>query len=94
MDQDGARLTGFYFIRGLNPEWEQMTVNPNFFKRDVHTGVGPSLTVRTRHLKNQVANLLFVDGHVASFRGGNAAGVGSELIRKLFCVPPPKRQTS
>ena len=83
MDQDGARLAGFYFIRGVNPAREQTLVNPNFFKRDVYTGVGPSLTVRTRHSRNNLANILFMDGHVTSFRG-------DELLRKLFCVPPPK----
>ncbi len=73
----------FWFIRGLNPTAEQGLVLNTFQKVDVPGGPGPSLNVRTRHLKNTAANLLFMDGHVAPFRS-------SELIRRVFCVPPPK----
>jgi prepilin-type processing-associated H-X9-DG protein len=73
----------FWFIRGLDPAKEQGVILQTFHKRDVVTGPGPSLNVRTRHLGNTTANLLFMDGHVASFKS-------AELIRKHFCVPPPK----
>jgi prepilin-type N-terminal cleavage/methylation domain-containing protein/prepilin-type processing-associated H-X9-DG protein len=85
---DGANYnppTGgpFYFIRGIDPAREQGLILSAWHKRDVFTGPGPSLNVRTRHLGNKVGNLLFMDGHVASFHG-------SELTRKLFCTPAPK----
>lgn len=83
MDSYGWQKPGFYFIRGMDPAYEQGMVFPAYFTRDVYGGPGPSLTVRTRHLNNKTANLLFMDGHVAPFRG-------PELIRKHFCVPPPK----
>jgi prepilin-type processing-associated H-X9-DG protein len=67
----------------LNPDAEQGLMNLNFHKIDVPGGPGPSLNARTRHLKNTTANLLFADGHVAPFKT-------PELIRKVFCVPPPK----
>jgi prepilin-type N-terminal cleavage/methylation domain-containing protein/prepilin-type processing-associated H-X9-DG protein len=75
--------TKFWFIRGLNLTAEQGLMNQNFHKLDVPGGPGPSLNIRTRHLKNTTANLLFMDGHVAPIKT-------SECIRKLFCVPPPK----
>ncbi|HEV2292845.1 MAG TPA: type II secretion system protein [Tepidisphaeraceae bacterium] len=73
----------FWFIRGIDPAREQGLILNTYHKLDVYGGPGPSLNVRTRHLKNTTANLLFMDGHVAPYRS-------SELIRKPFCVPPPK----
>jgi len=95
MDNNGARSAAFgYFIRGVNPANEQTVIHPEFFKQDLGGPINgtnqPRLTVRTRHLKNTTANLLFMDGHVASFRGPDYPGGPSDLIRKLFCVPPPK----
>jgi prepilin-type N-terminal cleavage/methylation domain-containing protein/prepilin-type processing-associated H-X9-DG protein len=85
MDNNGARQAGFYFIRGMNSELEQgIGRYSENYKREIQGGPGPSSGVRTRHLNNTTANLLFVDGHVSSFRGG-------ELIRQLFCTPAPKR---
>jgi prepilin-type processing-associated H-X9-DG protein len=73
----------FWFIRGLDPVREQGVILQTFHKMEVAGNPGPSLNARTRHLNNTTANLLFADGHVASFKS-------NELIRKLFCVPPPK----
>jgi prepilin-type processing-associated H-X9-DG protein len=73
----------FWFIRGLDPAKEQGLILNTFHKLDVSGGPGPSLNVRTRHLKNTTANLLYMDGHVAPLRS-------EEVIRKHFCVPPPK----
>jgi 2,5-diketo-D-gluconate reductase A len=43
----------------------------------------PGAGVRTRHMNDTLANLLFVDGSVRSFRE-------EELLRELFCVPDPR----
>jgi prepilin-type N-terminal cleavage/methylation domain-containing protein/prepilin-type processing-associated H-X9-DG protein len=73
----------FWFIRGLDPAREQGLILNTFHKLDVTGNPGPSLNIRTRHLKNTTANLLFLDGHVAPY-------TTNEMIRKPFCVPPPK----
>ena len=83
VSMESPQLPGFFFVRGLNPTKEQGLMLNTFHKVDVPGGPGPSLNVRTRHLKNTTANLLFMDGHVAPFRS-------EEVIRRLFCVPPPK----
>jgi prepilin-type processing-associated H-X9-DG protein/prepilin-type N-terminal cleavage/methylation domain-containing protein len=79
MDNGGWQFSGFYFIRGQNPPWEQLKViSP--YKIDIPTATtGGGNGIRTRHIKNTVANLLFCDGHVE-------AKVERECIRKLFCV--------
>jgi prepilin-type processing-associated H-X9-DG protein len=83
VSMESPQLPGFFFVRGLDPVKEQGLMLNTFHKLDVPGSPGPSLNVRTRHLKNTTANLLFMDGHVAPYRS-------SEVIRRLFCVPPPK----
>jgi prepilin-type processing-associated H-X9-DG protein len=75
---------GFYFIRGLDPEHEMDPIFCNFTK-DVYSNVqqGSLAGVRTRHIKNTKANILFADGHVE-------AHVGKECVRRMFCTPPPQ----
>jgi prepilin-type N-terminal cleavage/methylation domain-containing protein/prepilin-type processing-associated H-X9-DG protein len=72
--------TGFFFVRGLNPQYEQEQIVCTF-DRDVATSNpnGSFFGVRTRHSQNKRANLLFVDGHVEN-------KLKTELPRKLFCV--------
>jgi prepilin-type N-terminal cleavage/methylation domain-containing protein/prepilin-type processing-associated H-X9-DG protein len=83
MDLNGASRSGFFFIRGLDPAQEQMLLYSAYFKLEVPGGPGPSTGMRTRHMGNKLANIVFMDGHVASFRA-------DELIKKHFCVPPPQ----
>jgi prepilin-type N-terminal cleavage/methylation domain-containing protein/prepilin-type processing-associated H-X9-DG protein len=84
LDNNGATAAGFFFIKGLNPTREQQPIIKTFFKLEVAGNPGPSTGVRTRHLNNTVANILFMDGHVAPFRS-------EDLICRVFCVPAPKR---
>jgi prepilin-type N-terminal cleavage/methylation domain-containing protein/prepilin-type processing-associated H-X9-DG protein len=72
--------TGFFFIRGLNPQYENEKI-VCVFDKDVATSNanGSFYGVRTRHSINKRANLLFTDGHVES-------KLASEMVRKLFCV--------
>ena len=71
---------GFYFIRGLKPQYEEERILCAF-EQDVATSTaqGSFYGVRTRHQRNKRANLLFVDGHVES-------KLATEMYRKLFCV--------
>ena len=84
MAQNGATAAGFYFVRGMNPTRELQAIIPTMFKSEVAGSPGPSSGIRTRHLNNTVMNLLYMDGHVGSLRA-------SEIIHRVFCVPPPKR---
>ena len=71
---------GFYFVRRLNPTYEQQQIVCDFLT-DYPTG-DPTTSpygVRTRHVRNSNANLLFVDGHVE-------ARIGKDCLRTLFCV--------
>ena len=83
MENSHLAASNFWFIRGIDPAKEQGLILNTFHKLDVPGGPGPSLNVRTRHLKNTTVNLLYMDGHVAPLRS-------EEVIRKHFCVPPPK----
>jgi prepilin-type N-terminal cleavage/methylation domain-containing protein/prepilin-type processing-associated H-X9-DG protein len=80
----GFYESGFYFIRGMKPETEMDPILCNFTK-DVYSNVqqGSLAGVRTRHIKNTKANILFADGHVE-------AHVGKECVRRMFCTPPPQ----
>jgi prepilin-type processing-associated H-X9-DG protein/prepilin-type N-terminal cleavage/methylation domain-containing protein len=81
----GAIRPGFYFIRGLDPTEEEGLIWAPF-KREIVTAPGPTTGagVRTRHMGDKLANILFADGHVEPFRE-------DQLVRKMFCVPPPKQ---
>jgi len=85
VDQDGARRAGFYFIRGLDGAQELQPIFSAYFTQEIagNPGASTGTGLRTRHMGNKLANLLFMDGHVQSYRK-------DELIKKLFCVPPPK----
>lgn len=85
LDGNGSKRTGFWFIRGMDPEYEEGLIEGAFayIEREITGGPGPSTGIRTRHMNNKVVNILFVDGHVESF-------TKNELKRKLFCVPAPK----
>lgn len=88
IDNGGAYKHGF--IRGWLPpgfpsdHHEQLIYAPNI-KTELPGGPGPTNApgIRTRHMGNKLANIVFMDGHVQSFRY-------DEMKRKLFCVPPPK----
>jgi prepilin-type N-terminal cleavage/methylation domain-containing protein/prepilin-type processing-associated H-X9-DG protein len=71
---------GFFFVRGLNPTTELLPILCAFDK-DVQTSNqnGSYAGVRTRHMRNTSANILFCDGHVEAKKA-------PDLIRRLFCV--------
>lgn len=83
--QGGFYEAGFHFVRGMKPDTENDRILVNF-KADVFTNVqnGSGAGVRTRHINNSRANLLFADGHVES-------RIDKEMVRKIFCTPPPTR---
>jgi prepilin-type N-terminal cleavage/methylation domain-containing protein/prepilin-type processing-associated H-X9-DG protein len=83
MDNNGANRPGFYFIQGLDREYENDRIIGNFKQEQDSVTAFNGAGVRTRHMNNTVANLLFVDGHVSPHRE-------EELLRKLFCVPDPR----
>jgi prepilin-type N-terminal cleavage/methylation domain-containing protein/prepilin-type processing-associated H-X9-DG protein len=84
MDQLGANDPTFFFHRGkdLNREEGILTCD---FDHDFYgsPGGGTTTGVRTRHMRNTQANLLFVDGHVEAKKK-------SDLKRTLFCVNPER----
>jgi prepilin-type N-terminal cleavage/methylation domain-containing protein/prepilin-type processing-associated H-X9-DG protein len=84
MDQTGVNDTSFYFVRGKDPVREEGVLTC-IFEKDYYNSPGPSslVGVRTRHMNNTEANLLFVDGHVEAKKKG-------DLKRKLFCVNPER----
>jgi prepilin-type processing-associated H-X9-DG protein/prepilin-type N-terminal cleavage/methylation domain-containing protein len=88
IDMKGASTHGF--IRGWLPagfpgdHHEQLIYAPKI-KEELASGPGPTNApgIRTRHMGNKLANIVFMDGHVESFRY-------DQMKRRLFCVPPPK----
>jgi prepilin-type N-terminal cleavage/methylation domain-containing protein/prepilin-type processing-associated H-X9-DG protein len=84
MDQVGVNDTAFYFIRGKDLVREEGVLTC-IFEKDYFNSPGPLslIGVRTRHMNNTEANLLFVDGHVEAKKKG-------DLKRKLFCINPER----
>jgi prepilin-type processing-associated H-X9-DG protein len=88
IDLGGVSTHGF--VRGWLPpgfpadHHEQLIYAPKI-KEELPGSPGPTNApgIRTRHMGNKLANIVFMDGHVQSFRY-------DEMKRKLFCVPPPK----
>lgn len=79
----GYYRAGFYFVRGLNPTEENQPILCDF-KNDFAKGAGGAATyygVRTRHMSNTIANILFADGHVSPVRA-------DQCVRRIFCVNP------
>ena len=85
MDEpNGCDLPGFWFIRGENPAYEMQKIVCLFKNEMQNASSPPGAGVRTRHMGNKLANILFADGHVTSVRE-------DECIRRLFCVSKPRR---
>ena len=81
MDNQGAQDPAKgYYIRGVKPEVEEEIVNSEY-KKELNSNSNAGL--RTRHVKDTLVNILFVDGHVESKRQ-------DECKRKLFFVNPPR----
>jgi prepilin-type processing-associated H-X9-DG protein len=71
--------TAFYYVRGLNPLRELKLVMCDYQKDFPNDSTSLLVGVRTRHVRNTRANLLFADGHVES-------KTKAECISRLFCV--------
>ena len=84
MDQVGSDDPTFYFHRGKDLSRENGLLTC-IYDTDIIGTPGPStlVGVRTRHMRNTQANLLFADGHVEAKKK-------PDLKRTLFCVNPER----
>lgn len=84
LDNSGFSDPTYFFVRGTDPAREARPVI-SFFKNEMENPASPpGAGVRTRHMNNKLANILFLDGHVESKRA-------DEFLGRLFCVRAPKR---
>lgn len=76
--------SNYYFVRGVNPTREDEVIKC-VFDKDLTTATanGSGYGVRTRHMLNTRANILFADGHVVAVSKEDCLG-------KLFCINEQK----